>query len=377
MEALILSMGTGGGHNAAARAVKEELERRGHTADLMNPYELKSRKLAKFVDKAYIATVQYVPGLFGLIYKIGGVVSGLPFRHSIIYAINRKPAKSLEKYLKENHYDVIITTHLFAGEMLTYLYDKKSGLPKTIFIATDYACIPFEGEVKTDACIIPSKDQTDDFSRKGVSLPRIYSYGIPTSSKFAEATSKKDLMDELELDPEYKYLLVCGGSMGAGKLKKIIRILEEWCHNDGHTKLIVVCGNNTKLFEQLYAIYGNDIILYRFTEKMPELFNLSEVCFIKPGGLSSTEAAVVGVPIAHITPIPGCETINMNYFSYEGMSLKVKPNKKSVYKALEYLSDEQHRQNMIKRQHETINPHAASDICKLAEALVMSNAAKN
>lgn len=30
MEALILSCGTGGGHNAAGYAVKEELERRGH-----------------------------------------------------------------------------------------------------------------------------------------------------------------------------------------------------------------------------------------------------------------------------------------------------------------------------------------------------------
>ncbi len=370
MEALILSMGTGGGHNAAAKAVKEELERRGHTAVLMNPYNLKSGRMAKFVDSAYIATVRYVPAVFGLAYKIGGAVSKLPVKHSIIYAINRKNAKSLEIYLKDNHYDVVITTHLFAGEMLTYLRDQNSDIPKTMFIATDYACIPFEGEVRTDACIIPSKDQTEEFAEKGILPESIYSYGIPTDAGFSAKASEEDLKKELGLDPENKYYLVCGGSMGAGKIRKIVRNLVSKCRKSEHTKVIVVCGSNNKLFEKLYIEFGNEIILYRFTDKMPQLFRLCEACFIKPGGLSSTEAAVAGVPIVHISPIPGCETINMNYFSGKGMSLKAKSDKKSVYEALEYLDDENNRLDMINKQQETINRNATADICDLVEKLV-------
>ncbi len=363
-------MGTGGGHNAAAKAVKEELERRGHTAVLMNPYNLKSGRMAKFVDSAYIATVRYVPAMFGLAYKIGGAVSNLPVKHSIIYAINRKPAKALESYLKDNHYDVVITTHLFAGEMLTYLRDQNSGIPKTMFIATDYACVPFEGEVRTDACIIPSKDQAEEFAAKGISPESIYSYGIPTDAGFSAKASEDDLKKELELDPEDKYYLVCGGSMGAGKIRKIVRNLVSKCRKSEHMKVIVVCGSNNKLFEKLYIEFGNEIILYRFTDKMPQLFRLSEACFIKPGGLSTTEAAVAGVPIVHISPIPGCETINMNYFSGKGMSLKAKPDKKSIYEALEYLDDENNRLDMINKQQETINRNATADICNLAEKLV-------
>ena len=41
MRVLILSCGTGGGHNAAASAMKEALEARGHSADVLNPYTLK------------------------------------------------------------------------------------------------------------------------------------------------------------------------------------------------------------------------------------------------------------------------------------------------------------------------------------------------
>lgn len=34
----------------------------------------------------------------------------------------------------------------------------------------------------------------------------------------------------------------------------------------------------------------------------------ADVLFTKPGGLTTTEAAVKGIPIVHTRPIPGCET---------------------------------------------------------------------
>ena len=46
MDVLLLSCGTGGGHNAAARAIAEELRRRGHGAEILNPYSLCSEELA-------------------------------------------------------------------------------------------------------------------------------------------------------------------------------------------------------------------------------------------------------------------------------------------------------------------------------------------
>ena len=54
MEALILSCGTGGGHNAAGAAVCEALTRRGHHAWMLNPFTLKSEKLAGRIDNTYI-----------------------------------------------------------------------------------------------------------------------------------------------------------------------------------------------------------------------------------------------------------------------------------------------------------------------------------
>lgn len=47
MDALILSCGTGGGHDSAAKAIMEEWVAQGNRATIMNPYLLISDGLAR------------------------------------------------------------------------------------------------------------------------------------------------------------------------------------------------------------------------------------------------------------------------------------------------------------------------------------------
>jgi len=89
MDALILSCGTGGGHNAAGAAIKEELIKRGYNVKFFNPYALKSNRLARVIDRAYVGLVQKAPNVFGVVYKIGNAYRKLPF-HSPVYYANGK-----------------------------------------------------------------------------------------------------------------------------------------------------------------------------------------------------------------------------------------------------------------------------------------------
>lgn len=84
MNVLILSCGTGGGHNAAGRAIEKELIKRGYTVSFMNPYDLKSNKISGFIDNLYVKMVQGCPSLFGIVYKIGNLYRGLPVSHRFI-----------------------------------------------------------------------------------------------------------------------------------------------------------------------------------------------------------------------------------------------------------------------------------------------------
>ena len=71
MDTLILSCGTGGGHNSACAALEQELTLRGHNVNTLNPYLLKGERTAAVIDKAYISLVQKAPAVFGGIYRLG------------------------------------------------------------------------------------------------------------------------------------------------------------------------------------------------------------------------------------------------------------------------------------------------------------------
>lgn len=228
MRVLILSCGTGGGHNAAASAMKEALEACGHSADVLNPYTLKTNKLAKIIDIVYVRLVQISPTLFGCVYKIGDAYRRLPWR-SPVYFVNAQMVPVMDKYLKENKYDAILMPHLFPAEMVTQMKAKGINLPPTIFVATDYVCTPFTEETNCDAYVIPSRHVRYDFLRRGIPEEKIKSLGIPVRKEFAKKVSKGEARKELGLEEDTFYLLVSAGSMGAGGIVKIIKLLYRWC----------------------------------------------------------------------------------------------------------------------------------------------------
>lgn len=367
MDALILSCGTGGGHNTAAYAIKEELLRRGDHAVMINPYLLHSQKLANMIDQAYISIVQTMPFCFGAVYRLGEVYRKLPCK-SPIYYLNGKMVSLMEEYLNGNHFDVVIMTHLFPAEIMTQMKDRGIAVPKTILIATDYTCIPFTEDTDCDAYIIPTEELRHEFQCRGIPHKKIFPLGIPVRADFTIQISKKEARKMLGLAENKKYLLISGGSIGAGKLKKTIGFLYKQCNDD--IRLIVICGNNTRLYNSLVEKYGNAMDIIQNTEKMAIYLRASDLYFSKPGGLSSTEAAVMGVPLVHLPPIPGCETKNVHFFCIYGMNYRIKTTRKNVLQALTLVTDTPKCSEMIQKQQKMIRRDSASGICDFAESLM-------
>ena len=54
---------------------------------------------------------------------------------------------------------------------------------------------------------------------------------------------------------------------------------------------------------------------------MDEYMKISDVILTKPGGLTSTEVAIMHKPLVHIMPIPGVENYNSEFFFKNGLSL--------------------------------------------------------
>lgn len=378
MDALIMSCSTGGGHNAAAFAVKEELARRGHQVKLLDPYSLKSKRLARIVGKVYILIAQKFPRLFGLMYLLAEGCRRLPFRSPVYYA-NKPMAQRLAKYLEEHPVDVILMTHLFPAEIITNMKLQGMQVPKTVFIATDYTCIPFTEETVCDYYVIPHKKLIDEYVGFGIPREKLLTFGIPVRSAFGQtppgaASGNQELSKtaarlKLGLPEDRRYLLISGGSIGAGGVKHAIQVLTPWLAEHKDAECIVICGKNKALYKYMKRLEkkGERLRSVWYTSEMDLYLRACDIYLTKPGGLSSTEAAVSGTPMIHITPIPGCETHNRNFFEKYYMCIAAKDPKKSLLPALVRLEDREMTDLMRRAQYNTINGHACSDICDWLE----------
>ena len=140
MKALILSCNTGGGHNSAARAIAEEMHERGDEAYVLDYLCLAGEGVSRLVGDGYVQIVKKTPRLFGLVYKLGMVISRLT-RKSPVYYVNGRMAKYLDSYLREHPVDVLVMPHLYPAETITYMKSKGMKLPLTVAVMTDYTCL--------------------------------------------------------------------------------------------------------------------------------------------------------------------------------------------------------------------------------------------
>ncbi len=373
MDALILCCGTGGGHSGAARALQEELERRGHSADIMDPYSLINEKMGENVGGAYVSMVLRAPWAFATLYQMGEIYRRLPIK-SPVYAFNKRMADPLRRYLEEHHYDILLMPHLFPAMTVKAMKEEGYTLPPTMYIPTDYTCIPFTEETDCDYIDLPSPRLVDEYIAKKTRPESIRTFGIPVRAEFSDETPREQLMEDLDLDldPDRHYILLTGGSMGAGKLYRVARKLQKYLQVHPNHTLITVCGTNKGLYNRLISRYGDNaqMITLSVTHHMGAFMKISDAILTKPGGLSCTEAAVSNIPIIFISPIRGVESHNLKFFSTLGLGVNLVNHRGRIGRSLELLALPKYREQIIRLQREEINPHAAEDIIDFMETLV-------
>lgn len=363
MKVLILSCNTGGGHNAAAHAIAEQLRENGDEAVFLDYLCLAGKNVSNIVANAYIKIVQKIPRLFGVLYRLGMFVSK-HISKSPIYYINGKMAKYLETYMQENPVDAIVMPHLYPAETITYMKRHGMRLPLTVAVMTDYTCIPFWEETNCDYYIVPHRELKDSCVKRGIPENKLVFIGIPVSTSFNKNITKASARKKLNLCPNDKYILIAGGSMGAGNLLSLSEQLLKSCAEE---KIIIVCGSNNKATSKIRKKLELNprVTIIGYTSQMYLYLYACDILFSKPGGLTSTEAAVAGIPLVHTNPIPGCETVNREFFVTHGMSVGAPTQKAQIARGLDLMRNEGKVKKMRHMQRTNVNPHAARDICDI------------
>ena len=106
-----------------------------------------------------------------------------------------------------------------------------------------------------------------------------------------------------------------------------------------------------------------------FEKRVPLLMRAASVTFTKPGGLSSTEAAVVNTPLIFTNAIPGCETHNQEFFLARGMAYAPDSVWAQSKAARLLCTSAENLEAMLTAQRAHVPQNAADVICDELEAL--------
>ena len=104
MKILILSCNTGEGHNSCARAISEELERKGDWGYIADGLAFLSTGTSKFVSGWHTRLYRYFPRLYGKGYEYAEKHPMNIKKHTAAYRMIRRGARRLRKVIKAGGY---------------------------------------------------------------------------------------------------------------------------------------------------------------------------------------------------------------------------------------------------------------------------------
>lgn len=285
------------------------------------------------------------------IYKLGESVSSDKVK-SPVYATSLIHAKKLKDYIIKNKFDIVVCTHLFGMQTITYLQNKGLKI-KSYGVITDYTYIPFIEETNLDKYFIAHKSLINDFARKGMKKINLIPTGIPVKSIFQKEVSIEDAKKELNIKTNKPIILIMMGGLGCGNA---IGICKNILKNED-IYVIVLAGKNKKLIKELKRKFNNsNFEVISFTNQVHLYLSAASIVISKPDGISSTETAIKNKPLIHFNSYLAVENYNRKFFNKFHLS---------VYSKKISDLDKIIRHILKKKKHpkqKIINPKATEDI---------------
>lgn len=272
---------TAGGHLRTAEAIAEDLKKNKNLQIVM----LDALEQTSFGFKINPATsfgILSIPLLpiYNLFYLLTNNFIGIKALRGLIKVFWGRQFKRLIEYEEP---DLIITTHHFISPSTIHTLKKKYPF---VTVVTDLGKphrIWFDK--KTDKIITPTPHlaQLAKLLLKSDDDQIIY-LGYPLKNHFQPSPNKK-FSDTI---------LIMGGGAGSGRIAKQLQILQNSLPDK---KLIVVCGFNKALYNQLVKIKNTNISVYQFIDNIFELMSNSDIIITKAGPGTIIEAAQMRKPM--------------------------------------------------------------------------------
>lgn len=370
---LIFYASYGGGHLSAANSIKDYLSSNYENIDveLIDCMKYINKPIEKITTTAYNEMAKKVPWAWGKIYSDSqkGPLAHITTRSNQVFAIK------LLRLLREKKPDLIISTHPFGSQMCSYLKRKGKITSKIATVLTDFA--PHDqwlvGSDYTDYFFVAHNKMKEYLISKNIPENKIFATGIPISNKFLETFNTSKILSSLGLKENLKTVLFfAGGKFGLGK-SRTLEIFNTLVNDFNNIQVIAISGKNKKMYEEFNQIVKianktNFIKIFEFVNNVPELMAVSDVVITKPGGLTTTESLVSGLPMIIINPIPGQEEENAQFLEHSNVGIWLKKQMNITKTISNFLSDNKKLKQMKENTKKISNRNSTKDICTILEA---------
>ena len=361
MKILLVHASAGAGHFKAAEAIFDGVKKHtSHQATLIDGLNYSNPLFEQSYRKGYFFMISKVPLLWGIVFGFLDLPMIQPLMRIGRRIYNKLNTGKLHRYLKEEQFDVIISTHFMSTEVACALKRKGVIKSKVITVVTDYEAHRIWLSRGGDVFAVASDWTKKQVMSCGVGEDKIVVTGIPTNEKFSEEKDIAALKEKIGVKPDMFTVLMATGSFGIGPIEAIIEACAGF-------QIVVVCGHNKNLFEKLSAQKKQGLIVCGLVDNMHELMAVSDVMVTKPGGLSVSEALVSKLPMIFFSAIPGQETNNVKVLKEYGIGFK-SSNINDIVGELKRLesSKEEFEQAVLSTQ-KLARPNAVADIISLIE----------
>ncbi len=309
MKIIIAYASAGSGHSRAARAIYDCIKNviSEREIKIIDTLRYTNLLFAKLYSSGYYLLVTHLRPLW----EMGYHLSNSKFICRFFNFLCRLNCGRFNRLLISENPDVIVVTHFLPAAMAAYLKGRSKISSRLITIVTDFG-VHYLWVYKNCDDYIAAMDYTrNQLIKRNIDSNKIRVLGIPISPEFSAKSREHRETDE------FTALLVTG-SFGFSLIEGIVNMLYS------ELRMIVVCGNNQKLYYRLKNRPYPNIRLFGFTNNMPALMSQANLVITKAGGLTISESLTMELPMVFIGSIPGQETENARILSSCNCGIEVR-----------------------------------------------------
>ena len=289
----------GGGHRAAANALRQVMEQQG------SPFEIRMVNLQDVLDAMDVfrkLTGLRLQDVYNLMLKKGWTLGSpqlMVGMHWMIRLFHPKAVRLLEAFWRERRPEMVVS--LVPNFDRALCESLARALPNVPFITilTDIADYPphFWIERQVQHFICGSAKAVEQALAMGHAEDKVHRVsGMILNPRFYEiaplsAEDRSAARARLGFDPAKPVALVLFGGQGSAVMREIARLLPD-------RQLLLICGNNAKLREKLQTLpHAAPMYVEGFTKEVPHYMQLADYFIGKPGPGSISEAVAMRLPV--------------------------------------------------------------------------------